>query len=294
MNRNAIRRSSFGLLALPLFGYLVACGGRTTVKLAVEPSTALATGGKATIRVLVTNPPEHATYVWRATCGTLDPQESNQAVTEYIAPSRPCNDQVTLEVRSDGRAVSSQGIAIHVAESARKASDLQPIQDPRLLITDFSGAPGSPDVLFGAFFTPHWGSAREIVKDGGPPRGKFMQVDYDVSKSGDFSGFWLKFRLEGFRPADWPFLSLQLRGDKGRGYPLRVKVELKLSEDKWGWKTTYIDSITDEWKRYRMSLAEFDVLKDWSAADEFVLTFEHDAATAKRGTVYLDDIAFEK
>jgi hypothetical protein len=296
MQRERLRsHGSVVLLACSLAG-LISCGD-TSARIEITPSE-VEVGQKAVIKVMVENPPSHAIFAWRAERGTLDPQESDQLTTTYIAPAQPGIDRVTLDIKSADGMVLSQGIEVRVKQQAERngpAASTPPLQGAQMLVADFSGAPGSGGLIWGAFFNPGWGFAKDSVEDDDSSHGKkLMRIEYDVSKNDDFSGFWLKFKLAQFRPADWKVVTFRLRGDGRTGYSTRLKVELKVNEDRWGWRTLYIDNLTEKWQRYSLSLGEFQLLQEFTGTDEFVLTFENKVATVKKGVVYLADVAFER
>jgi hypothetical protein len=124
-----------------------------------------------------------------------------------------------------------------------------------------------------------------------------MRIAYQVPKADDYGGFWLKFRLPDFQPAEWPVISFWLRGDSEASYTRLLKVELKIREAKWGWKTFYIANVNNQWQQMRLRLDRFRPFQAWEKDredDEFVLTFENSRVTTQKGVIYLDDIAFEK
>jgi len=122
-------------------------------------------------------------------------------------------------------------------------------------------------------------------------------VDYDVSETGNYSGFYLKWGEDEFDPDDWDAINFRIRGDQEAGFTGKVKVELKIREEGWGWKIFYLEDITSEWQHIVIPLDEFDSppwgSQEWNKTNEFVITFEHNRATEKKGRIYLDDVAFE-
>jgi hypothetical protein len=128
-----------------------------------------------------------------------------------------------------------------------------------------------------------------------------IRINYDVTKEDSYSGFYLKFNVPAFQPAEWSVISFSVRGTANERTPQAVKVELKILEDKWGWRTLYIGNLTGKWKQERLHIKDFKKFGEWKQEknkekkeNEFVLTFENKRAVNKVGTIYLRDIAFEK
>lgn len=122
-------------------------------------------------------------------------------------------------------------------------------------------------------------------------REQIIRVRYKVYQ--DYSGFWMKWRKEDFDPDDWQALSFWIRGDEGRGFTTKLKVELKIKD--WGWKYYYLKNVTDEWQKVRIPLKTFKVTKDyWHETNEFVITFESNVATDRSGAVYIDSVVFQR
>ncbi|MEM2351592.1 MAG: carbohydrate binding domain-containing protein [Thermoproteota archaeon] len=164
-----------------------------------------------------------------------------------------------------------------------------------LSMTTFSNCEKiSPVLDWGAFYTPGESAASETcLTDPRDPAGKgqVMKIEYDVSRRGSYSGFWMKFRIQDLKPSEWRAISFWIRGDTVSGFTTRLKVELKVNEEGWGWRIFYIEGITSEWQNVAIPLTSFEKLGDWHKTDEFVITFEYDKTTVKRGVIYIDDIA---
>ena len=191
-------------------------------------------------------------------------------------------------VQSEGYKADALVISKVKAASASVAPSIK-----RLQITNFPEDIEPPALGWGAFYTSGKGYAEEsIVSDRDRNRATVMRIKYEVPRQGDYSGFWLKFKTDRFLPTEWPTITFWLRGDAKGGFTSRLKVELKIRE--WGWKTLYIENVTDQWKRFSLRLDDFQMLRKWNDAEaEFALTFENARATERNGIVYIDDIAFE-
>lgn len=296
-----------GSVSLFLVSFLlVCCGDRTSAMLYIEPAgVEVPVGNTVTVGAQVTNPPEKAHYVWRAKRGQLNPQESADIhTTKYTAPSDYGEDVITLEIKNDGRVIWTGDKVIEViAGDSRSANS--PLSsaaigeappglsqtEQRLIVATFSERG-----QWGAFFTPGAGYVREkVVKDPDPVRGDVLDIEYDVSKPGDFSGVWIKFQSPNFQPNKWSAVSFWVKGDAKIGFTQKLKVELKLREANWGWRTIYIANIaSDRWQQFRLRLNDFERIDSWDSSDEFILTFENREVTAPKGKIYLDHIAFEK
>lgn len=148
--------------------------------------------------------------------------------------------------------------------------------------------------------------------DGQSPdsRGRVLRVEYDVSVKqagfGPYCRLWVKWRVPDFNVTEWQSLSFYIRGldseipGDGAGaqgetyteFTTVVKVELKIAG--WGWRVHYLTGVTSQWRQVVIPLVDFvDTTWPVPSANEFVLTFEQTRATALRGMLYVDAIAFE-
>jgi hypothetical protein len=278
---------------------LMSCKSSPEAMLYVEPEGAkIAAGSTVTIGVRVANAPTDVRYVWRAKRGQLNPQESTDRLsTKYLAPQDQGEDIITLEIKSGDSVLWTGDKVVEVikgdAPPPRSTTDTLPSSIPtnqQITITNFSGGG-----QWGAFFSPGQGKAKDsIVLDADQIRGRVFSIEYDVSNSGNYSGAWIKFALPNFQPNQWSVVSFWLRGDGQAEYTKKLKVELKMKESNWGWRNLYISNVTDKWQQFRLRLSDFDRIDDWDKSNEFVLTFENSEATALRGKLYLDQIAFEQ
>ena len=118
-----------------------------------------------------------------------------------------------------------------------------------------------------------------------------LRLDYDVQSSKPaFNGFWM--RLGGLDVASYEWLSFQVRGGRDGKFTKRFKVELKNQK---GERASYlVQVLSSEWQPIRIPFKKNPAVTDWSHLVEFVVVFDDVLATYKKGTIYLDEIEFQK
>lgn len=152
-----------------------------------------------------------------------------------------------------------------------------------------------------------------IVSDNGFRRGDSgaaVRLDYDVSKSGDYTFYWMKLgkpiraKSDSTQTIDlskYNYLSFWVKGTPDLS---KIKVEIHQDADLNGmfvfgkdvssfvYTGPYMSgSIDATWKKVLIPLADFPGIKDWSKTLELVFVFENKNETP-RGIVYIDDIMF--
>jgi hypothetical protein len=55
-----------------------------------------------------------------------------------------------------------------------------------------------------------------------------------------------------------------------------------------------VRGVTDQWQDVIIPLKSFEGIANFTRLKEFVLTFEDNVSTAKRGVIYIDDIRFTR
>lgn len=125
----------------------------------------------------------------------------------------------------------------------------------------------------------------------GNASGYSVRLDYDVdSPNPAYNGFWMK--LNGEDATAYNAVSFHIKGDAEKGFTKRVKLELK---DMSNQPSPYIvTGITDKWQKITIPFEKFRKIKDWSAMNEFVVVFDDINSNPKAGTIYIDQITFEK
>lgn len=121
-------------------------------------------------------------------------------------------------------------------------------------------------------------------------RGYALRLEYDVdSTQTAYNGFWMKFN--NFDATAYDILSFYVTSDPKTGFTSKLKVELKNALE----SSSYVLSgITDTWRRVEIPLEKFYRIQDWSSMREFVLVFEDRISQPKTGSLYIDNIAFQK
>lgn len=118
-----------------------------------------------------------------------------------------------------------------------------------------------------------------------------MKLDYDVDSTNPaYNGFWMF--LQNFDATGYDTLSFWVKGDKNAGYSTVFKIELKNAKKETG--RYYATGISSEWQKISIPLKDFKGITDFKDLTEFVIVFEDRIASNKQGTIYLDDISFEK
>ena len=125
----------------------------------------------------------------------------------------------------------------------------------------------------------------------GNASGYSIRLDYDVdSPNPAYNGFWMKLNGEDATP--YNAVTFYMKGDKEKGFTKRVKIELK---DMSNQPSPYIvTGVTDQWQKFTIPFEKFRKVKDWSAMNEFVVVFDDINSNPKSGTLYIDQVAFEK
>ena len=125
----------------------------------------------------------------------------------------------------------------------------------------------------------------------GNASGYSIRLDYDVdSPNPAYNGFWMKLNGEDATP--YNAVSFYVKGDKDKGFTKRLKIELK---DMSNQPSPYIvTGITDQWQKITIPFEKFRKVKDWSAMNEFVVVFDDINSNPKAGTLYIDQVVFEK
>ena len=124
-----------------------------------------------------------------------------------------------------------------------------------------------------------------------PEKGYCIRLNYDVQSSRPaFSGFWMKLGGLDVTPYEW--LSLWVRGDASGKFTKRFKLELKNNPTEAA--VYLVDNIVKEWKEVRIPFKKNSSITDWSRLDEFVIVFDDILATYKEGTIFIDNIEFQK
>lgn len=168
-------------------------------------------------------------------------------------------------------------------------------QQGGLLIADFDSRKNSGN-LGGSFGTwdkdpndPTQGCRMSFAGDDalGSKDGMSVRLDYDVdSPNPAFNGFWLK--LDHADVSNYRALSFYLKGDATTGYTPKIKVEIK--DKKGGQETSFIEGITDQWRRFSVPLKIDRSIK--KPLSEFTIVFDDINSRPKRGTIMIDAIEF--
>lgn len=118
-----------------------------------------------------------------------------------------------------------------------------------------------------------------------------LQLDYDVDSTNPaYNGFWMK--LGDVDASYYSKLVLYIKGDEAKGYPQKLKVELKNANGEVG--KAYITQISGTWAPVEVPFSSFQGIKDFSKMTEFTIVFEDSVSRPKAGTVYIDNIGFAR
>lgn len=119
--------------------------------------------------------------------------------------------------------------------------------------------------------------------------GRCLVLTYDVdSPRPAYNGFWMN--LQGFDASRFSRLSFSLRGDASKGFPGKIKIEMKRGSAQ---SSVYVDKIQSNWITVRIPKSKFNGLTDWSNLSQFVIVFEDHSAGRKTGEIRIDDVKFE-
>lgn len=126
--------------------------------------------------------------------------------------------------------------------------------------------------------------------DAGNQGGFSLQIQYDVdSPNPAYNGFWMK--LGGMDATPYSEIRFFLKGDAEAGFPDKVKVEVKVQDNKQV-GIYYAEDLSESWKEYVIPFSALSRIKDWSSVSEFVLVFDDINSKPKQGTIYLDQVSF--
>lgn len=119
--------------------------------------------------------------------------------------------------------------------------------------------------------------------------GYALRLVYSVaSDKPAYGGLWM--RLQNLNATPFDSLAFRVRGEPAMGYTTIFKVELKDSVDQSS--HFMVHGVTDEWQDIHIPLKDFQGTANFRSLKEFVIVFEDNVATAKRGVIYLDDVRF--
>jgi len=220
-------------------------------------------------------------------------------------------DELVLTVHSDGLGIGDYRGTITVtavdAPSVQQhvAIDLAvtPASPSRFLIgpyddTECGAAASDSPIAYGTFSWLGPGPVLSCVHDAvdAESRGNVFRLDYDVGDPDNFSGLWLQWRASAdpFDPESYGEVSVWMRASGVTNSVGGVKLELKVAG--WGWRTAYVEGITNEWQEFRLPLDNFTPWGVWYSdperPNEFVVTIENSVVTANQGTLWIDEVTF--
>lgn len=125
----------------------------------------------------------------------------------------------------------------------------------------------------------------------GKKNGRSVRLDYDVeSENPAYNG--IRMGLGLLDPSPYRYLNLYLRGDAGKGFTQKLKVEL-IGKDKPP-APRLLTGIHGEWQKVSIPLTDFWVFQTGVPRDKFVVVFADINSDPKTGTIYLDQVTFSK
>ena len=116
------------------------------------------------------------------------------------------------------------------------------------------------------------------------------RLEYCVdSPNPAYNGFWMK--LQSTDISKYKNLDFWIKGDETAGFSVKIKLELKNTKGEVG--RFLLTNITKDWQEVIIPLEKFAGLTDKTSMTEFVIVFDDmTCAAKKKGTIYIDDIAF--
>lgn len=132
-----------------------------------------------------------------------------------------------------------------------------------------------------------------FVKDDalGNPEGHSLRLDYDVdSPNPAYNG--MRMDLNFFNATPHKRINFYIKGDKEKGYPNRIKIEL-IGMNKRP-SPHIFEGVTNEWRLISIPLEEFMLIQDWTTLEKFVVVFADIVNNPKAGTIYIDHIYFSE
>ncbi|MFA5335256.1 MAG: carbohydrate binding domain-containing protein [Candidatus Omnitrophota bacterium] len=197
--------------------------------------------------------------------------------------------------------VAVQPAPVAPAAAPAGAEALPPATPPaakEMVIADFNTG-GKPNNVGGDFGSwdkdpndPSQGTRMSFNPDEKYGKDGFsLQLDYDVdSPNPAYNGFWMK--LGDIDATYYNKLVLYIKGDEAKGYPQKLKVELKNAKGEVG--KAYISQISGTWAPVEIKFSDFQGIKDFSKMTEFTIVFEDSVSRPKAGTVYIDSMGFAR
>lgn len=173
-----------------------------------------------------------------------------------------------------------------------------PVSGTELMIADFNSGtkPNNIGGDFGSWIKDPSDPMQGVIDtfdraDRYGSTGYALRLIYSVdSNRPAFGGFWM--RLENLDAAKFDNLAFRVKGDRRMGYTTVFKVELKDALDQSS--HYYVRGVTDQWQDIVIPLKSFEGIANFTRLKEFVITFEDNSSTAKKGVIYLDDIRLTK
>lgn len=121
--------------------------------------------------------------------------------------------------------------------------------------------------------------------------GYSLQVNYNVTQSGSYSGYWTATYID---LSNYKFLTFWIKGSLGG-----EKLKVGLKDTFWNETKVSIDDylssgVTTSWQKVIIPLTAFRNITAWTSMDNISITFENSLGAPLSGTVYIDEFRFEK
>jgi hypothetical protein len=113
-----------------------------------------------------------------------------------------------------------------------------------------------------------------------------LRLTYDIdSPHPAFNGLWMM--LHNVDSSKYNAISIYIKGDKHKGYPDVLRLEIK---DLQGLSGYTIHGISGEWQKFTLPLRWFRKSKEFSKLEQLVIVFDYNVTRPRTGSILVDHI----
>lgn len=187
------------------------------------------------------------------------------------------------------------------AYAQKKTIPIKPVEvNGVVLIEDFNKGSASRNLLngdTGSLHAPNRMKGNDLFQKysmGTSEEDFVLRLEYDLTKKSGFVGYWSRLNKVDFSNyINNGYLSFFIKGDEKEGFPQKIKVELKSSDNKYK-DFVMVVGISNSWKQKKIPLKKFTELRHWTNMSELVFVLaadDFDLDDSLKGVIYLDNIS---